>query len=50
MTKFNYNEPEFKVVTMSSEDVLTASVELIDENFDSGKVDGGSVGFGTFSI
>ena len=34
MTKFNYNEPEFKVVAMSSQDVLTASFISVDDNWD----------------
>jgi hypothetical protein len=34
MTKFNYNEPEFKVVNMSSQDVLTASLDSVNKDWD----------------
>jgi|GEM_PF-5947432 hypothetical protein len=34
MTKFNYNEPEFKVVAMASQDVLTASFESVTDDWD----------------
>ncbi len=47
MMNYNYNEPEFKVVKMASQDVLTASFESVDNNWDTMKngdaVDAGSL-------
>lgn len=36
MTKFNYNEPEFKVVKMASQDVLTGSLDVVTDAWDTG--------------
>lgn len=49
MTKF-YNEPEFKVVSIKSEDVVSTSggdLQVISEQWDTATVDNdGIVGFG----
>jgi len=42
MKKFNYNEPEFKVVNMSKEDVLTGSLDVVDTTWDT-KPGGGGI-------
>ena len=34
MMNYNYNEPEFKVVKMASQDVLTASIGIVDKEWD----------------
>jgi hypothetical protein len=34
MTKFNYNEPEFKVVKALSEDVITTSLGQVSDDWD----------------
>ena len=36
MIKFNYNEPEFKVIVSASEDVITTSLEVADQTWDTG--------------
>jgi hypothetical protein len=46
MTKFNYNEPEFKVVYASSEDVIATSLTLVDQTWDAGAGTGGAAGDG----
>ena len=45
MTKFNYNEPEFKVVVTGTEDVITTSPIVQPEGYDSIRIDGGIVPF-----
>ena len=55
MIKFNYAEPEFKVVKAMTQDVLTGSLETVDSVFDTiGKttttedpIVSGDLGFGT---
>ena len=46
MTKFEYKEPEFKVVQANVEDVLTLSNEPVDWDTVNGKNGSGAVGFG----
>ena len=43
MTKFNYNEPEFKLVKMASQDVMTASLESVTPDFDTVQNDSGII-------
>ena len=49
MTKFNYNEPEFKVVEALSEDVITTSLDQVSDAWNtgsgnnSGTIDAGSL-------
>ena len=49
MTRFEYKEPEFKVVQANTEDVLTASapeLNTVNSAWDTGAgANGGSVGF-----
>ena len=48
MKKFEYKEPEFKVVISAFEDVLTGSLEIVDDPWDTqGSLNGNrtSVGF-----
>jgi hypothetical protein len=42
MIKFNYSEPEFKVVKAMTQDVLTASVPTVNSIYDT--IGGGSSG------
>ena len=49
MIKFNYNEPEFKVVNIASQDVLTASVGNVLSDWEINKEDAigsSDLGFG----
>lgn len=54
MKKFEYKEPEFKVIRTLNEDILTASenpisaaLDSLSDSWDSGSVGGsGGVGFG----
>ncbi len=34
MRKFNYNEPEFKVIVSVSEDVISTSLDPVNMNWD----------------
>lgn len=36
MRKFNYNEPEFKVVMMASEDVIATSLDEVKDDWNTG--------------
>jgi hypothetical protein len=40
MTKFNYTEPEFKVIITATQDVMTASLEVASDEWDTNKVGG----------
>ena len=46
MIKFNYNEPEFKVVKMSTQDVLTGSLDVADTTWDTAE-GAGTIGAGS---
>jgi hypothetical protein len=46
MIKFNYNEPEFKVVLSKTEDVIATSLTLVDQTWDAGAGNGGASGDG----
>ena len=40
MKKFNYNEPEFKVVISAAEDVITTSLVVASDEWDTNKNNG----------
>ena len=42
MRKFNYNEPEFKVVIPATQDVITTSLIVASDEWDTNK-NGGSI-------
>ena len=44
MIKLNYNEPEFKVVKAQSQDVMTASLDVVNGTWDTGAGSGSSSG------
>jgi len=46
MIKFNYNEPEFKVVKALSEDVITTSLDVVNHTWEAGSGNGGVSGDG----
>lgn len=42
MIKFNYNEPEFKVIVSVSEDVISTSLDPVDMTWDT-NLEGGEI-------
>ena len=42
MRKFNYNEPEFKVIVSATQDVITTSLDVASDQWDTNK-NGGSI-------
>jgi hypothetical protein len=40
MIKFNYNEPEFKVIVSATEDVIATSLDPVDLTWDTGSNNG----------
>ena len=42
MRKFNYNEPEFKVIVSATQDVITTSLDVASDEWDTNK-NGGSI-------
>lgn len=44
MIKFNYNEPEFKVIVSASQDVITTSLEHASDQWDTNRISGGTLG------
>ena len=47
MKKFEYKEPEFKVVSTNAQDVLTASLDIVSDAWDTGSNNhGGGIAFG----
>ena len=43
----NYNEPEFKVVNMASQDVLTASIGSVTQDWDTNQKENGTIDAGS---
>lgn len=50
MKKFNYNEPEFKVVISAAEDVITTSLGVASDEWDTNKHGGTVSTNGLFTI
>ena len=46
MKKFEYKEPEFKVVCNNAQDVLTASLDTVSLHWDTIEKTGGGIAFG----
>jgi len=46
MRKFNYNEPEFKVIVSASQDVITTSLDVASDQWDTNR-NGGSIDAGS---
>ena len=40
MIKFNYAEPEFKVLIVKAEDVISTSLDIVDDKWQSDEVGG----------